>query len=154
MSETTSDHVRDRRIWVRGLYMLFFAIAYSIAELAVMLIAVFQFLAVLFTGGVNDNALRFGRNVAAYMFEILQFETFNDERLPFPFSDWPNEPPAESPWQGDAPTASATGPTPAPAEDEAEIDDLEHDASVEAQRNAYGEDDSEDGGSGRPPGGA
>lgn len=97
----------DRRIWMRGLYMLFFAIAYTIAELLVGLVALFQFVVVLFTGTVDERVLRFGRNLSAYAFQIWQFVTFNDERLPFPFSEWPDETPGDGPWRGSA--SSPTG---------------------------------------------
>lgn len=89
----------DRTIWERFLYMVFCAIAWSIAELLVTLIAVFQFVCVLVNGHVHERALRLGRNLSEYMAELLRFVTFNDERVPFPFSDWPDDPPGDTPWR-------------------------------------------------------
>jgi hypothetical protein len=45
---------------------------------------------VLFTGGANEPVLRFGRNLGAYIRQVLEFQTFNTELRPFPFSDWPD----------------------------------------------------------------
>lgn len=98
MQQSTTDNLSDRTIWVRGLYMLFFALAYTIAETILTLVAIFQFFAALFTGSVNVTVQRFGHNLSLYAYQILQFETFNDETLPFPFTDWPDEDAADSTW--------------------------------------------------------
>ena len=78
-------------IWIRALYMLLFAIAYSFAEAIIVLLAIFQFFAMLITGQVNELLLRFGKNLSVFMFDILEFQTFNSEIKPFPFSPWPDE---------------------------------------------------------------
>lgn len=98
MSEDTRAHVGDRKLWERVLYMLFCAIAYGVAEFVVAVVAIFQVVCVAATGSINDRAHQLGRNVSSYIFELLQFATFNSERVPFPFSDWPDEEPGESPW--------------------------------------------------------
>lgn len=84
-----------RSIWMRALYMLLFVIIYSIAEILVAVVAVFQFLCVLITGSRNWQVLDFGQSLSTYVYEILLFETFNSERLPFPFADWPDGAPRE-----------------------------------------------------------
>ncbi|MBQ75086.1 MAG: lipase [Gammaproteobacteria bacterium] len=98
MEEETRENLVSREIWIRGLYMVLFAIAYSIAKVIIVFIAVFQFLAVLFTGGVNEPLLQFGKNLSIYIFEILEFQTFNTELRPFPYSPWPDEEPGGEEW--------------------------------------------------------
>lgn len=116
MPEDTQPRIAHRKLWERVLYMVFCAIAYSIAEFVVTLVAIFQVLCVAFTGGVNERLHRLGRNVSAYIYELLQFVTFNDERVPFPFSDWPDEAPGASPWRREeAPRPAAERPAPASA---------------------------------------
>lgn len=78
-----------RSIWKRGLLMLLFAIIYSIAEILVVVVAVFQFFCVALTGAKNPQTRDLGQQLSTYVYEILLFETFNSERLPFPFGDWP-----------------------------------------------------------------
>jgi hypothetical protein len=102
MNDTRKDSFADRTIWVRLLYMLFCAIAWSVAELVLAIVALFQFLCVLVNGAVHERALRFGRNLSEYMTELMQFVTFNAERVPFPFSDWPDETPGDTPWRAAA----------------------------------------------------
>ena len=100
MTDTNTPALKNRAFWMRLLYMLFCAIAYGIAELVIGLLALFQIVAVAATGSVHERAQRLGRNASSYVFQLLQFVTFNDERVPFPFSDWPDETPGDTPWQG------------------------------------------------------
>ncbi len=96
-SESTLP-LADRRIWVRILYMLLFWLAYAVAELLAGLTALFQTGSALLTGHTNLVAQRFGKNLRIYIAQILDFVTFNDEYLPFPFNDWPDEAPSETQW--------------------------------------------------------
>ena len=91
MKENTRENLVRRDIWNRALYMLLFAIEYSVAEAIIVLLAIFQFVALLITGQVNELLLRFGKNLSVFMFDILEFQTFNSEIKPFPFSPWPDE---------------------------------------------------------------
>ena len=91
MKENTRENLVRRDIWNRALYMLLFAIVYSVAEAIIVLLTIFQFVALLITGQVNELLLRFGKNLSVFMFDILEFQTFNSEIKPFPFSPWPDE---------------------------------------------------------------
>ncbi|HSH43975.1 MAG TPA: DUF4389 domain-containing protein [Arenicellales bacterium] len=103
MEQATDGDSGGRSIWMRALFMLLFAIIYSIAEIVVVLVAVFQFFCVLITGAGNARVLSLGQGLSTYVYQILVFETFNSERLPFPFDVWPGDsgtaagrPPGES----------------------------------------------------------
>lgn len=102
MTDTTADaglggdsnvkgHVRQRSTWVRLLYMLILAAAWTIAEIVLIAVAVLQFLMLLFTGKTIDNLMDFSRSLALYMSEIVRFQTFVTEDLAFPFAPWPSE---------------------------------------------------------------
>ena len=88
MKEQARLNLVKSDIWMRVLYMILFAIAYSIAETAIIFLAIFQCIAVLIAGHVNEPLLRFGKNLGVFMFDILEFQTFNTELRPFPFSAW------------------------------------------------------------------
>jgi hypothetical protein len=107
MDESFKDRLTSGELWTRALYMILFAIAYGVAELVVTLIVIFQFFAALFTGRVNEPLLKFGRNLATYINQIIRFETFNSEVRPFPFSDWPDDPPESGHWLGERETQTA-----------------------------------------------
>ena len=91
MKEETRENLIDEGIWRRGVFMLVFLIAYNIAEVLIVLITLFQFVTVLFTGRVNEAVLRLGNNLSIFVFEAFQFLTFNSNIRPFPFSPWPDE---------------------------------------------------------------
>lgn len=75
--------------WMRGLYILIFAVIYSITDVLLTAVVVFQFLATLFTGETNARLRAFGLSIAAFIYQIVAFMTFNSDERPFPFSPWP-----------------------------------------------------------------
>lgn len=82
--------VKDKSIWVRLLYMLLFAFLYSAAEFVILAVVIYQFLHVLLTGGDKDERVKnLGSQLSVYVYQILQFQTFNTEDKPFPMADWP-----------------------------------------------------------------
>jgi hypothetical protein len=76
------------------LFILLFVIFYNVAEIVLMAIVVVQFGFKIITGEVNDKLLAFSKSLSRYIYEVLQFITYENETMPFPFSDWPeNEEP-------------------------------------------------------------
>ena len=86
----TNDLIKDNRIWKRLLYMLLFVIAYSVVESILAAIVIIQIFFRLFTGKANERLLQFGAQAARYIYDVLQYLTFNSEEKPFPFRDWPS----------------------------------------------------------------
>ncbi|MEM7044969.1 MAG: DUF4389 domain-containing protein [Pseudomonadota bacterium] len=86
------QHLRDRSTWMRLVYMLILALAWTIAEIVFVAVVVLQFLSKLFTGEPIDNLTNFGRSLAEYMAQIVRFQTFVTEDLAFPFVPWPSVP--------------------------------------------------------------
>ncbi len=84
------DSIKKRSTWLRGLYMLLFMIVWGLAELLVFTVIVFQFISMALSGKTNGRLLTFGRNLSAFVYEILMYLTYNREDKPFPFSDWPS----------------------------------------------------------------
>jgi len=104
MDQETKDRLNNPSLWKRALYMLIFSIIRALAEGVVTFVAIFQFITLLVTGSANEPLLKFGTNLSAYIYQIMQFLTFNSEDHAFPFSDWPDEQyDINNPWidQGD-----------------------------------------------------
>jgi len=119
MADQFRHHLTSPNIWIRLLFMILFGIAYSIAEFVIVCIAIFQFFAALITGRVNESLLKLGNNLSVYVYQVFQFQTFNSETRPYPFSDWPNEAVAENAWLRDPePDASRSGADTSPAASE------------------------------------
>ncbi len=121
MEEELRERLSSKDIWGRALYMIFFAVAYSIAEFVVTFLVIFQFLAILFTRHANEPLLKLGRNLSTYIWQILQFQTFNTETHPFPFSAWPEEDIEDNRWLEDGSNEDAE--TDDPPESEVVVDE-------------------------------
>jgi len=137
MDNDTKENLSNRNIWARGLYMLFFAFAYGIAEAITTLIALFQFVYVLLTGKVHRKAQTFAATLGAYILQIVQYETFNSELQPFPFSDWPETKPGETPW----PLSEST----APSSPTVEEGDTDHQVAAQDSGGPTAEEDNDNG---------
>ena len=82
--------LKNKSAWLRLLYMILFAILYSIAEIVIFAVAVYQFFSVLFTGNKDEKILNLGKSLSTYVYQVLQFLTFNTEDKPYPMGDWPD----------------------------------------------------------------
>jgi sulfite exporter TauE/SafE len=89
MSNDVKENLKSQSTWMRGLYMLIFAVFYTIAEILLYAIIVFQFLLMLFTAETNERLRRLGQGLSTYIYQILQFMNFNSEYQPYPFGAWP-----------------------------------------------------------------
>lgn len=76
-------------IWLRALFMVLLGMLYSLAGTVLFVVAVLQFIFVLMGSAPNVRLLAFGRSLGSYVQQLVNFQTFNTEEKPFPFSDWP-----------------------------------------------------------------
>lgn len=88
---TTKENLKRKASWIRGLYILLFALFYAVAEFVLWAIVLFQFGSQLFTSQPNARLLGFSRGLNAYIYRILQFVTYRSEQMPYPFDEWPGE---------------------------------------------------------------
>jgi len=97
MSDEFKQNIKDHGTWMRGLNIILFTIIYSVTEIVIALVVVFQFLSVLLTRQTNDKLLELGMNLSTYIYQILSYVTFNSNERPFPFSDFPGKASGDSP---------------------------------------------------------
>jgi hypothetical protein len=90
-------NVTRRATWLRGLFMLLFAVIFNIAEFMLLAIVVFQFLDVLVTGTPMPRLVGFGESLGRFIYQIVRYLTFDTDDRPFPFADWPGAAPAAPP---------------------------------------------------------
>ncbi len=94
MTSDIKENIKKQSTWLRGLYMLIFVLFYSIAEVVLFAVVVFQFFLTLFTGKTNPRLLKLGQSLATYIYQIIQYLTFNSDYQAYPFGAWPKgEPP-------------------------------------------------------------
>jgi len=72
----------------RGGYILLFALFYSLAEVVLSAIVIFQFLHTLVKDNVNSRLKIFSSQLNVYVYDILQYVTYNSEVKPYPFAQW------------------------------------------------------------------
>ena len=90
MAEDYKQNLKENSTWMRGLYIVLFMIIYSVTEIVITLVVIFQFLSVLLTRETNGKLLILGLNLSTYIFQILNYMTFNSNERPYPFSEFPD----------------------------------------------------------------
>ena len=88
MSDDLNEHLKRPGTWRRILFMLIFAVILGFVRILFWAVVVFQVMSTLLTGSTNPNALKFGKTLSVYLYQIMLFLTYNTEMMPFPFSDW------------------------------------------------------------------
>jgi hypothetical protein len=89
MSDDLKDNIKKQSTWMRGLYMLLFSIFYKIADIILFAVIIFQFILKVLTGDTNDRLRKLGQSISTYIYQVLQFLSFNSEQHPYPFGAWP-----------------------------------------------------------------
>jgi len=89
MEQTLKENLSKDSTWMRALYMILFAILYSVAEIVITVVVVFQFFAVLITGKNNSRLLKLGQSLSTWVYQVMLYLTFNSEYQPYPFGAWP-----------------------------------------------------------------
>ncbi len=89
MDTDIKKNLSEDKSWWRALYMLLFAVLYNLAEIVLVTIAIFQLLAMLFTGKTNTRLLKLGQSLSTYVYQVMCFLTFNSDYHPYPLGAWP-----------------------------------------------------------------
>lgn len=74
---------------LRIIWMLAFALAWQLAEVALGIVVILQLGCRLFQGQTNLSLLQLGDSLSQYLAQIGRFGSFNTEDKPWPFADWP-----------------------------------------------------------------
>ena len=75
-----------------GIHFITFMIAFTVGQWLLNLIAIVQFLWLLFAREPNPFLVRFGTSLAVWLAEVARFLTCASEERPFPWRNWPNTP--------------------------------------------------------------
>ena len=89
--EADKEHSADRSsAWKRGLFMLLFAVAFGVGQSLLILLAVVQFLWLVFAGEPNLFLLRFGSSLSVWFSDATRFLSCATDEMPFPWKRWPD----------------------------------------------------------------
>jgi Domain of unknown function (DUF4389) len=84
------DRSPSRATWMRGLFMFLLLLAFGAAQGVLWLLAIVQFVWMLFSGEANVNLARFGKSLSLWLAELARFVSFASEVKPFPWAPWPS----------------------------------------------------------------
>ena len=87
-----------------------------------------QFLWVLFSGNKNKPLLSFASQLATFIYQIYRYLSFNTEKRPFPFDDFPSD----EALLNDA--VAEPEETPAPAETATEVEVVAEEAPADSEK--------------------
>jgi len=86
MTEVKQEQPR----WQAILFVAIFWAIFYVAQLVTFAVVIGQCLFKAITGSPNAQLSKLGAGMTDYIQEILAFVTFNSERRPFPFNDFPS----------------------------------------------------------------
>lgn len=89
MDDDMKEALTASDTWIRALFMILFAFIYSIAKVVLVAVVILQFFFVLLSRERNERLLELGEDLGVFIFQVLQFQTFNTDEKPFPFGPWP-----------------------------------------------------------------
>ncbi len=90
MNDQLKSNLLCSKHWLRMIFMLLFAGLLQLASVVMWVLVVLQFVFSLLTGKDNNQLRQLGNAISKYIFQTLQFLTYNSDEKPFPFADWPS----------------------------------------------------------------
>lgn len=86
---TIKENLANQDVWLRGLFIILFAVILYFTFVLISLLIVFQFVGKLLTGELNRQLAGFSVGLLHYISQALGYMTFQSDDKPFPFSPWP-----------------------------------------------------------------
>jgi hypothetical protein len=88
-AEQRKSSFGDSAVWMRGLYMLLLLLAFAVGQSLLCIVAVVQFLWLLFAGEANKQVAQFGRSLARWLADTARYLACSSDIKPFPWAAWP-----------------------------------------------------------------
>jgi hypothetical protein len=89
--EAVKKNISNKNQWLRILYMVLFAVILYLVMMLVTVVVIVQLLFSLFTGKPNQDIADFAADLSQYVYRIVAFLTYTENRRPFPFNNWDEE---------------------------------------------------------------
>lgn len=90
-NQNVKQNISNKNQWCRILYMILFAVILYLVMMLVTVVVIVQLLFSLFAGKPNDDIADFAADLSQYVYRIVAFLTYTDDRRPFPFNNWGEE---------------------------------------------------------------
>lgn len=90
--EPIQDIILSRKsIIIRFLYTIFFLIVFEILKIIIQVTVLFQYIYLFITKTYSTPLRTFSNKLSVYAYRVMRYITLNENTLPFPFSDFPEE---------------------------------------------------------------
>lgn len=91
------ENAKNPDVWLRGLFIIVFGVILYFVFGILFLLIVFQFITKVISGNLNTQLANFSSGLTLYIYQIINYMTFQSDTRPFPFSPWPTETQLPSP---------------------------------------------------------
>ena len=85
------QNLRNVDSWLRGFFIVVFAVIFYFLVGIIWLLVIFQFLTTVITGKLNNQLEKFSGVLTDYALQILDYVTYQSDLKPFPFSPLPDQ---------------------------------------------------------------
>jgi uncharacterized membrane protein len=86
--QTGSTYAPQPSVWMRGLFMVIFAVFFNVAQTVLGVIAVVQFFWMLFAKEKNRALAEFGQSLGRWLARVAEFQSGASDEKPFPWDRW------------------------------------------------------------------
>jgi len=83
MKMDIKNNVKNKDIWLRGLFILIFGVIFYFLYGLIWLLVIFQFVTKVITGKLNSNLEQWSTRMTCYAMQILNYITFQSEERHF-----------------------------------------------------------------------
>ena len=91
MERLSQGAIPRGKIGIRLIFTLIFLVILSIMHFIIQMLTLIQYLILLITRDYSEPLRSFSNRAAAYVYRLIRYVTLNDNVLPFPFSEFPQE---------------------------------------------------------------
>jgi len=91
MESIKSAILSRKKIGIRLLYTLFFLVVIEILKIIIQVAVLFQYVYLFITKTYSKPVRKFSNKVSFYAYRVMRYVTLNENTLPFPFADFPEE---------------------------------------------------------------
>ena len=88
-TKVLEDKSSTREVWMRGLFMLLFMVAFGFGVWVLNFIAIVQFIWLLVSREHNQVVARFGNSLCMWLADVGRYLTCTTDDKPFPWKLWP-----------------------------------------------------------------
>jgi hypothetical protein len=91
MESIKLQNLSRKKLGIRLLYTVFFLIVFEILKIIVQVTVLFQYVYLFITKTYSNPVRRFSNKVSFYAYRVMRYVTLNENTLPFPFANFPEE---------------------------------------------------------------